>query len=278
MQFQTLENQSIKELCNLFNAAFADYLVKIEMTAEKLQDKFDSEDINLAHSVSLFSKGKPVGFIFHGVRDTKNGKVVYNAGTGVIPEFRGKNATVSMYEFILPKLAKSGVNEIVLEVIDKNTPAIKSYKKVGFTILHELECFKGYPDISKPNDSLIVEESEQNFTPPEHFWDWQPTWQNTTQTVKQSGNYKTWSIYHNNTQIAYLTGNPESGKIAQFAVDPAHRWKGLGTSLFCHFAGLASNVPMVINVADQSGQTQDFLKAIGMTLFLKQYKMQLILQ
>nr|WP_321353812.1 GNAT family N-acetyltransferase [uncultured Draconibacterium sp.] len=278
MQFQTLENQSIKELCNLFNAAFADYLIKIEMTAEKLQDKFDSENVSLKHSVGLFSEGKPAGFIFHALRDSASGKVAYNAATGVTPEFRGKNATVQLYEFILPKLAKSGVNEVVLEVIDKNTPAIKSYKKVGFSILQELECFQGYPSISKPEDSFIVEDSAGEFTAPEYFWDWQPTWQNTTQTVVKSSNYKTWSIYHDKTQVAYLTGNPESGRIAQFAVDPAHRWKGLGTSLFYHFSGLASNTPMVINVADQSGQAQDFLKAIGMTPFLKQYKMKLILQ
>lgn len=278
MQFQTLQNQSLQELSELFNAAFADYLVKIELTLENLQDKFDSEDVCLEHSVGLFSEGKPVGFIFHAIRNSDSGKLAYNAGTGVVPVFRGKNATVQLYEYILPKLAKSGVKEVVLEVIDKNVPAIKSYKKVGFNILQELECFKGYPDISKPENSLIAEESTAKFTPPEHFWDWQPTWQNTIQTVKQSGNYKTWIIYRDNTQVAYLTGNPESGRIAQFAVDPAHRWKGLGTSLFCHFAGLASSVPMVINVADQSGQTQEFLKAIGMTPFLKQYKMQLILQ
>lgn len=278
MQFQTLENQSIKELCNLFNAAFADYLVKIEMTPEKLQNKFDSEEVSLKHSVGLFSEGKPVGFILQALRNTASGKIAYNAATGVIPEFRGKNATVQLYEFIRPKLVKSGVKEVVLEVIDKNTPAIKSYKKVGFTILHDLECFNGFPSISKPENSLIVEEATGKFVPPEHFWDWQPTWQNTTQTVIQSGQYKTWSIYRDNTKIAYLTGNPDSGKIAQFAVEPAHRWKGLGTSLFCHFAGLASNTPMVINVADQSGQTQEFLKAIGMTPFLRQYKMKLILQ
>lgn len=278
MQFQTLENQTVTELSKLFNAAFADYLVKIEMTPESLQDKFDSENVSLEHSVGIFSQGKPVGFIFHALRDSASGKIAYNAGTGIIPEFRGKNATVQLYEFILPKLAKSGVNEVVLEVIDKNTPAIKSYKKVGFTVLSELECLKGYPDISKPKDSLIVKESTEKFIPPERFWDWQPTWQNTTQTILQSGQYKTWSIYRDTTQIAYLTGNPESGKIAQFAVDPAHRWKGLGTSLFCHFARLASKTPMVINVADQSGQTQHFLKAIGMTLFLRQYKMKLILK
>ena len=278
MQFQTLENQSIKELCNLFNAAFADYLVKIEMTPEKLQNKFDSEEVSLEHSVGLFCEGKPVGFIFHALRNTASGKIAYNAATGVIPEFRGKKATVQLYEFIRPKLVKSGVKEVILEVIDKNTPAIKSYKKVGFTILHQLECFQGYPGISKPKDSLIREKSTGEFIPSEHFWDWQPTWQNTTQTVIQSGQYKTWSIYRDNTKIAYLTGNAASGRIAQFAVDPAHRWKGLGTSLFCHFAGLASNTPMVINVADQSGQTQEFLKAIGMTPFLRQYKMKLILQ
>lgn len=39
MRFKTLENLSIETLTNLFNDAFADYFVKIELTPEILNEK-----------------------------------------------------------------------------------------------------------------------------------------------------------------------------------------------------------------------------------------------
>ncbi len=278
MQFQTLEKLTIAALSNLFNAAFADYLVKIELSPKALQHKIDSEDISLKHSVGVFDDDKPLGFIFHAIRKSSDGQIAYNAGTGVLPEIRGKNATVRMYDFILPELKKSGVKEVVLEVINTNTPAIKSYKKVGFETVQELDCFNGKPSVTQQNQAVDIKEFDGKFDPPEVFWDWMPTWQHANQTLANSSGYKTWGAYLENKLVAYLSVNPESCRIAQFAVAPDHRRKGVGSALFANFSAYCSIDPVVINVADQSGNTQKFLEAVGMKLFLKQYKMKLKLQ
>lgn len=278
MQFRTLENLTILELSILFNAAFADYLVKIELSPEALQHKIDSEDISLKHSVGVFDDDKPLGFIFHALRSSAEGQIAYNAGTGVLPEFRGKNATVLMYDFILPELKKDGVKEVVLEVINTNTAAVKSYTKVGFETVQELDCYNGKPSVTAQNHSVKIKEFDGKFNQPERFWDWAPTWQHANRTLANSNVYKTWGAYLENKLVAYLSINPESCRIAQFAVAPDHRRKGVGSALFAYFSQYCSKDPVVINIADQSGNTQQFLEAVGMKLFLKQYKMKLKLQ
>ncbi|WP_297086001.1 GNAT family N-acetyltransferase [uncultured Draconibacterium sp.] len=274
MQFRTLENLLPETLSSLFNAAFADYFVSIQLTPEALQQKMYSEAISLKHSVGVFANDKPVGFIFHAIRGNKT-KRAYNAGTGVIPEFRGKHATARMYKFILPRLQKAGVEELELEVMKQNEAAIKSYTSVGFCIENELHCFKGFPTNSVQKNNFLVEEYQGAFQTPETFWDWQPTWQHTTQTIEKLSTYKTWVIHHQNKLVGYLSANPGSGRIAQFSVDKTHRRSGIGTALFSHFSGVCKNEPAVINVADSSGATQQFLQALGLHHFLTQYKMKL---
>ena len=109
MEISSLKNLSILELTTLFNLAFADYFVKINLTPEILQEKIYSENVKLNKSVGIFSGNKPVGFILHAVRTINEQKIAYNAGTGVVPEFRGEKSTIKMYKHILPILKKSGV-------------------------------------------------------------------------------------------------------------------------------------------------------------------------
>src|SRR5210317_1896705 len=100
MRFKTLENLSVLELTSLFNEAFADYFVNINLTPVILQEKINSEEIVLNKSVGLFTNNQADGFIFHALRHG----VAKNAVTCVIPKFRGKKATVKMYCEILPQL------------------------------------------------------------------------------------------------------------------------------------------------------------------------------
>ena len=65
MKTKTLENLSLQQLTQLFNAAFADYFVKIELTPKMLNEKIISEDIKPEKSAGVFVDEKQLGFIFH---------------------------------------------------------------------------------------------------------------------------------------------------------------------------------------------------------------------
>lgn len=279
MLFTTLEDFTIAELCDLFNNAFADYFVKIELTPELLQKKISSEDIQLNKSVGIVSKGKPVGFIFHAIRNMEGKLVAYNAGTGVIPEFRGKNATEKMYNFILPELIKLNVSKVLLEVIEQNIQAIKSYRKVGFEKVVDLKCYKGKPGFIGGLTDISVKETEV-FSAEElqQFWTWIPTWQHSTETIKKSGVYKIYGAYLNEKMVGYLAANPQSGRVAQFAVHPTFRKQGIGKALFAGFSHYSNAEISVMNVDGNCFESNSFLLHLGFTHFLTQHKMQLKLQ
>jgi len=272
MKFLTLENQTVSTLCELFNQAFTDYFVKIELTPEMLLEKFESEDVDLSLSAGAFFEEKPVAFIFHAVRENK----AYNAGTGVIPEFRGKNTTSLMYEFIRPKLKSAGVEEVVLEVIDKNTPAIKSYEKAGFYKMVDLDCYKGKIKGMPVNHAVQVKKlSAFDFDLAHNFWDWQPTWQHSTQTINQLANYTTFGAFLNDKPVGYLVVNLQKGRVVQFAVHHDYRRQGIGTELFRFVSENYDLELQVMNVDGNSKETASFLKNMNLELFITQYKMKL---
>lgn len=270
MHFHTLENLSTTDLCSLFNKAFADYFVKIELTPEFFQNKLASEDIDLNLSVGAFHEGQPVGFILHAFR----AGIAYNGGTGVVPEFRGRHLTQKMYAYILPKLKKKGASEILLEVIDKNIQAIKSYQQAGFEKVVELNCYKGKA-VGKPiNLAIEIAEVEQpDFELIESFWDWQPTWQHSSLTLKKLYDYKCLGAFMANELAGYVYYYPEKGRVAQFAVDPRFRKKGVASTLFQHLSKRLESELFVINVDGSHATSGTFLKSIGLEPFLTQHKM-----
>src|SRR6478735_7672377 len=102
MEFRTLENTSLAEITAFFNAAFADYFVPINATVEAMQNRWRSSRVDFNLSVGAFEAGKLVAFIFTGVDDWQGRKTAYNAGTGVIPEFRGRKLVSELYDFAIP--------------------------------------------------------------------------------------------------------------------------------------------------------------------------------
>lgn len=143
MNFKRLENVDSKDILNVFNESFADYFVPFKLTEEQLVSKMTSDKINFDLSVGVFENEQLIAFILHGFDTINHQKVVYNGGTGVLPQYRGQGITKKMYDFALPILEKKGIDKIILEVISENISAIKSYVKVGFKITRELACFKG---------------------------------------------------------------------------------------------------------------------------------------
>lgn len=279
MEIKTLEDLSLQELTNLFNLAFADYFVKIELTPEILQEKINAEDVKLDKSVGIFSENKPFGFILHAVREINGEKIAYNAGTGVIPEMRGNSSTKKMYNYILPKLAESGISKVVLEVMEQNVAAIKSYLNIGFTKVLNLECFNG--KIEKHFSTAEIEfkkTDNQQILKLKDFKSWQPSWQHDNLSVIQSCSYETVCGHLNNALVCYACIAPKTGRVAQFAVNPNFRRKGIGTALFIYLSEMCPDGLSLINLDGNQKETIDFLKYMGLNHFLRQFKMELKLK
>ena len=276
MILKHIENLSIPEIAQLFNDAFADYFVKVELTPELLQAKVDSEDLRTDLSMGLFQNEKPVAFMLHGLRETNGKKIAYNGGTGVIKEFRGQHATVKMYERQIQILKGNGVDEIELEVIDKNIQAVKSYEKAGFRKTADLDCFMGTPKEPTKNNKLRIQEIQtSDYQLFQSFWEWRPSWQNATETIEKLADSITYGAFIDDELAGYLTAYLKRMRVLQFAVAPNYRRQNIGSNLFHFFANTVSGEIDVNNINDPQQNTQSFLKTIGLKHFLTQNKMTL---
>ncbi len=237
--FQTLENISLAGITEVFNVAFSDYMVPLQVTEEQLIDKIKSANVKLEYSVGAFENNKLVGLILHcyGLEDGK--KVVYNAGTGVIPVNRGHNLTSRMYGFIIPVLRELQISKLLLEVITENKPAILSYQKTGFETKRKLSCFKGglkLFDILK-SDYEIRSLENYDWEKLQSFWDWKPTWPNSIMVVENLKQSNTsFGIFRENVLSGYIIYNSKTKRMQQFGIDKNHRKKYLAKQLFNHIA------------------------------------------
>lgn len=277
MKIKTLEGIDIKEILKTFNDSFSDYFVPFKLTEAQLISKIKIDKTDFSLSVGVFENGKLIAFILHGFDTINNQKVIYNGGTGVIPEKRGLGLTKEMYLFILPLLAKKGINKLFLEVITENIQAIKSYDKSGFKAKRELVCYKGEVGISIADSNIKIKELQKyNWQLMESFWDIYPTWQNSKSVVNEL-KYKNISLgaYIENQLVGYVIYNSTSNRIQQIAVSKDFRKKRIASTLVLELTVRYGNTLSIINVDKRSNVVNDFFNKIGLENYLEQLEMEL---
>lgn len=276
MEIHSLKNVSTEEIATCFNKAFEDYFVPIKMDIQQLSDKMKSENIQPELSVGVSLNNVLVGFILIGIDPEK--KIAYNAGTGVIPEFRGQKLTEQMYAYILPELENRGFQNLLLEVICSNTKAKTIYENLGYTVLRKVICYKGkITNPKKSNYSIEVIELpvESDLKP---FWNHNPTYQNSLFSIKN--NYEKHTVlgaFDNEKLAGYIVFDKNSLRIKQFAVDKESRKKGLGHQLFYQVQLQKPEAAIVlINIDESDIETTTFIREIGFNSFISQYEMKLV--
>ena len=184
-----------------------------------------------------------------------------------------------MYDYILPKLKEAGVKKVVLEVMEQNVAAIKSYLNSGFRKVVNLECFNGNVQLIHYNNTIEFRKTENKIISElEGFKDWEASWQHDNLSVIQSSVYETFCGYINKTLVCYASLIPKTGRVAQFAVNPDYRRQGIGSALFQYLSEMCPSGLSVINVNGDQKETLTFLKHIGLDHFLRQFKMELNLK
>lgn len=275
----SLQNTDILAIHEAFQRAFENYFVPMEMSCEQFRERMSSEKVDFSLSFGYFVEGHLTGFMLHALQEEEGKKKVYNAGTGVIPEVRGKGVTQLLYNAAIQKFKEQGVQEIQLEVITKNEPAIKVYKKTGFKISRELIFLKQEPGgkrkipaAGKGYELRAIENPDLTLI--RSFRDWEPSWQNSDLVVMSAGSkvIKT-GAYIEDKLAGYIMFNPESGKIHQLAVCREYRRKGIGSSLL-HYAMDIAAVPLIVlNMDACDNGYLLLLKAFGFRELLRQFEM-----
>ena len=277
MEIKTLSHCTPAELTQAFNEAFSDYIVQFVMTEEMMVGRMKGFNTDLSISPGVFDQGKLRGFIFHGVGERNGAPIVWNGGTGVAPAYRGQGLTSQLYSFILPVLRQKGFEQTTLEVIVGNDPAIHTYKKNGFSIIRNFDCYKGKVKAQEIPEGVQIKTLELiDWALLNSFRNWQPSYQNNDPKVKLlREELNITGAYKNGKLCAYIISdqNSEAGDIFQFAVGEEYRRQGIGSALF-GYVQTQKKVPLkLVNVDAADKASAAFLNQLGFEKTISQYEM-----
>ena len=215
MHVDNLSDITSDELLDCFLASFENYFVKMSPDRTYYMERWKASKVDFNLSYGMFDKGKLVGFIIHAI-DTKDGILTaYNAGTGVLPEYRGQRIVKSIYAYAFKELAKKGVQKTMLEVITQNLAAIRAYESIGFEICKHYRCYNGIISPTNSPDFQLEKRSPENIP-----WEDLPnqgsySWENQKEAIL-NGNYQFFHVLNNGIPESYFIIHAENPSIAQF--------------------------------------------------------------
>ncbi|MGH2896223.1 MAG: GNAT family N-acetyltransferase [Solirubrobacteraceae bacterium] len=128
------------ELVRVFNLAFSDYLVAMQMDYAGLADHITHNDIDLECS-QVAVDVEPVGFTLVARRATE----AWIGGTGTSPAYRRIGVGARALTAAIDAVVAAGVDTVWLEVLGGNAPAIALYERLGFERVRHLEVWSLAP-------------------------------------------------------------------------------------------------------------------------------------
>src|SRR5687767_5997328 len=179
-----------KSIHKTFVSAFSDYVVKFELTERQFQNHVTLNAVDLEKSVGCTVGGELAGVSLNGFGVWEGRRTVYDAGTGVLPRFRRRGVSRAMFEWMIPMFTGEGYQQVLLEVIRRNEPAVKLYEQLGFRTTRELLLLESERPVTMDHpisDDIEIREIHRHESIPfTLFWDGRPSWQNSVEAVERS--------------------------------------------------------------------------------------------
>jgi ribosomal protein S18 acetylase RimI-like enzyme len=282
-----LDSGSLPSVYPTFVEAFADYALDMSYMSEgSFLNRAIKNGLDLDSSVGAFDGGRMVGFTLVGVDDWKEGRSAFDIATGILPAYRGKAIAGSMFDAVLPRLREKRVGRFVLEVLQENELAIRSYRKAGFAIEREFDCYQASPQsvlleksLDLPVELLALDRERLNELA--SFLDWQPSWENSLTSLKRIPDHLLLlAARHNGELIGALGYYPALAWVTTLAVDRRFRRHGVATELMRllvkRLEGHAAAIK-VVNVQRDDLALGGLLRRSGFVVYARQYEMELLL-
>ncbi len=140
--FGSLNDLSLREIVQLANQGFEDYLVPIKWTEMEFIRHLANGHVSPELSIVAYLQDKPIGFALTSIRHIEGQKVAWNAGTGVIREWRDQGVGRRLMEKVLEVYQKENVVMATLEAFSANRRAIALYEKIGYRIEAKLLFYR----------------------------------------------------------------------------------------------------------------------------------------
>jgi len=235
-------------------------------------------------SVAVYDEERMVGFTLIGVDEWEGKLAAFDAGTGIIPGFRGQGLAQKMFDHATPGLRERDVKLFLLEVLQVNDAAIRAYSKAGFEITRELSCFEldvaargsKRDTISDIAIRSIDRDLVASFA--EHV-DWTPSWENGFSAIRNiPDDLLLFGAFREDLCVGVIAYSPHMNRIMSLIVQRSHRRRGIATALLNH---LLDNLPgdvntvKLTNVQKTDHQMITALTHMGFTHWIDQYEMSL---
>lgn len=132
----------IDDIVKAFNAGFADYIIKLQMTPELLTKHFlNAEQNKLETSFIAFDDDKPIGLMLGGIKNYEGLKTLRCGALCVDPNYRKLGVASNLFSLHKDLAIANNCDRLYLEVIKGNDKAINFYLKQGYKVLSELEYY-----------------------------------------------------------------------------------------------------------------------------------------
>ena len=262
--FQPLTEIGMPQLAECFNSAFSDYEQPICFTEKTLQYYLTASAVDLSLSFGAFCFDQPVGFIFNSSGVYNKEKVVFDAGTGVIPEHRGKGVFSQLFEYSCRQLQDCGITRYYLEVLQSNHHAVSIYRKKGFCVLREYSVLTASgPSTGREHPISVT--AYPDFVPFATDYSIEPSFEHTTDTINK--NPQLYDVLHLNDQ-AYCIYAKRNGEIIQLHYNDLQALKEVVSALISQYPSA-----MAKNIDCRWKDVIQMLTQIGFKEILTQYEM-----
>jgi len=281
MEIRSLENTDFDTLFNGFEKAFRDYEIHFEK--DEVRSMLKRRGYNPKLSFAAFDANEIVAFTFNGTGTFNAKSTAYDTGTGTAKEYRGKGIAKEIFEYSIPFLKEAGIEQYLLEVLQNNANAISVYRKLGFKITREFDCFR-----QKKNDIDCVIVNERilpvEIVPVEvasissHascFSDFCPSWQNSLDSIERAGSdLVCLGAFVANEFAGYCVFDPLTGDLSQIAVDRPFRRQKIASRLLLEMLKRTNSDSIkVLNVIPSCHSMTAFMSKNNLKTAGKQFEM-----
>lgn len=179
LDFAPASTLSLEALTDLLNRAFEGYVVPFSLTPAQFNRLLIVDDLSLPHSQIIRIDGEPVGL---GGLATR-GLVGRVAFFGIVSPWRRHGLGGHLCARLLDVAREIGLSQMVLEVIQSNTPARNLYEQIGFSIARELVFWQTHGD-DRPADPTVAAVAPVELLPLTARWPRVPrAWQQATASL-----------------------------------------------------------------------------------------------
>jgi ribosomal protein S18 acetylase RimI-like enzyme len=234
----------------------------MRVTAPQLREICTRRGVVLELSPAEFEGERIVGYTLNALGTWNGVPSAYDSGTGVVPSHRRRGLARQLLEVSFPALRARGATQMILEVLEQNERAVALYRSLGFEVTRPLHCwrYEGVAELDGDAVEISIDDVPSDAA---------PSWQNSIECLRRSGDDRRVIALDG----GYVIVHAATGDLAQLAVDPARRRRGIGTRLLRHAAAVAGKPLRILNVDASSAAIHDFFAAAGAELFVRQLEM-----